>query len=753
MILVGKSIWWPTFVRKPALGVFVCASLAVPVPSSANKSDNIETIARKLVVMESEVVQLKQGIRQPTHPVSTKDQAKRRLIDAQVAFGVGNYDIAAVMLYDFIEKHPGQPDFDKALYYLAEALYQKRDYVAARTYFGKLVSDIGVASSFYQQSLERLLELSLKLRDADANKWLRALDNIPQSKLLPSVPYIRGKYAYFSQNYDTALQEFSRIGKDSKYYTQARYFVGASQVAKGNLKDAASTYRAITKTVAKNPKEKRVIELSYMALGRLHYERDEPSKAVDEYLRISRSSDLFDEALFEVAWVYVKNKQFDKSLRALELLALTDPNSSKLPQVRVLEGNLRIRKAQKLSRTSEGNSVEEYDKAIRVFEDARQTFRRPHDELERLLASKEDAGKFIAQITGRHSDAFAVEQQLPKVAAEWLRKQEEVAQVVQIETDLGAIQKEIAIANKTIARMEEILSTDAGVNAFPSLAEKRVLATELASRLVTLREDLTRHELALVIPHATSRERRQLASLARARLRHRQKLRGLPHGEAMEGRRIEQARKSYTELDQEANKVAVIVETTKATLVALQKYLQEKDPKVLDTNQGFVNEVTQLETELATLQKELTTLRQQATLARDATGTGDDVANRARSIRAQLQEVLEKEHRLARKIVKRMTGNKRSKAQQVVSLLQKADALGASISEVDQNISTIVEQELAEVRTAVQEEKARVAAYAREFHTYERESRTLGGQVLADNFEAIKEKILQHPRTRGHRHH
>ena len=90
----------------------------------------------------------------------------------------------------------------------------------------------------------------------------------------------------------------------------------------------------------------RIAELSHMALGRLYYERDQPSKSVDEYLRISRRSDLFDEALYEVTWVYVKNKEFDKALRALELLALADPTSQRMPDVRILEGNLRIRKAQ-----------------------------------------------------------------------------------------------------------------------------------------------------------------------------------------------------------------------------------------------------------------------------------------------------------------------------------------------------------------------------------------------------------------------
>ena len=75
-----------------------------------------------------------------------------------------------------------------------------------------------------------------------------------------------------------------------------------------------------------------------MAIGRLFYERDQPARAIDAYLNISRRSDLFSDALFEASWVYVKNKEFNKALRALELLALSDPNSYRLPEVRILEG-------------------------------------------------------------------------------------------------------------------------------------------------------------------------------------------------------------------------------------------------------------------------------------------------------------------------------------------------------------------------------------------------------------------------------
>ena len=69
----------------------------------------LEKIAKKLVTIEAEVSTMGQGLSRPDNigKVQTNDLVNRRLIDAKVNFGVGNYDDAAVMLYDFVEKQTG----------------------------------------------------------------------------------------------------------------------------------------------------------------------------------------------------------------------------------------------------------------------------------------------------------------------------------------------------------------------------------------------------------------------------------------------------------------------------------------------------------------------------------------------------------------------------------------------------------------------------------------------------------------------
>src|SRR5438309_1772038 len=92
------------------------------------------------------------------------DAAKRRLVDAQVLMALKNYDSAAIVLVDVIEKYPQAAAYPDAIWTLADALSHKRDYLSARHYLEKLV-EVGPQVKHYLQALERLVELSLYTGD------------------------------------------------------------------------------------------------------------------------------------------------------------------------------------------------------------------------------------------------------------------------------------------------------------------------------------------------------------------------------------------------------------------------------------------------------------------------------------------------------------------------------------------------------------------------------------------------------------
>lgn len=728
----------------------MAAALAVAALGPA-RADTEGALGKRLAELDEEATQLAQGIQRPDLSGRTSlDQASRRLIDAQVAFGTGNYDDAAVLLYEYVEKYPDSPSHDTALYYLAEALFQKRDHVASRTYFIRLVRDLGPSSKFYQQGLERLVELSLALRDqGGVDEWLSALDRVPPGQRRPSVPYVRGKYAYAAAQYDEALGHFASVPPGSAYHLQSRYFMGVCHVARGALDEAIAVYAALVAhkpgpgSAPRSDDDKRVIELAHMALGRLYYERDQPAEAIDQYLEIDRKSKLFDEALYEVAWVYVKNRQFDKALRALELLALSDTGSSKTPAVKILEGNLRIRKAQAITLTDQGNSAEEYAKAQDIFEWTHDSFQKPHDELARIVAEHADPQAFMAQITGRMSDAFEVHATLPEVAAGWIREEPEVERITGIEADLGAIAADIAEAKHTIERLDQALSSPSRVNIFPPLALKRTRATEIFEEVLAIRRALAGRERAVLRGHASNDETARLEALAARREGIARQLAALPGADVSHSKRVEQARQDYVALDQRAAEVATEIEATQATLVAIDKYVKDQaaDGAEMPNAASMYQAMNDLRAELEAMRAELEEVRRAALLARDEAGTGDPVTLRARALRAELRQVLDQEQALAARIIGRMRGNDRHTGARLATLVRTAGAITSKVGDIEGAIDEVVEFALADVRSALVEEKARLAAYERELFIYEHESRELGGTILATTLVKVKDKL------------
>ncbi len=713
-------------------------------------ADSLDDLSKELVKLDGESTNLASGVKRPDKQPKKADVMARRLLDAQVDFGTGNYEAAALALYDYVSQDKKGRDHDVALYYLAESLFQKGDKVAARTYFTTLVRDIGQKSKFYQQSLERLLELTLLLQDTeDVEDWLLALDQVPEDKRRPSVPYVRGKYAFSLENYTDAETFFRDVPADSEYGFQAQYYLGTTLTAKKDLGAATKVFNALIKRESRNEDEARVVELAQLALGRLYYERDQPTKAIDSYLLIDRKSDLFDEALYEVAWVYVKAKQFDKALRALELLALADPTSSKLPTVRILEGNLRIRKAQSLKADmvlgvdqGKGNPTEEYLKADHVFTTTKSTYKKPHDELAAIIASARDPREFMVQITGRVSKTFETGSTMPEIAAAWIRDEEDVQKVVTIESDLGDIQDNISEAERTIDRLEAALSTTNRVNIFPSLAEKRTRATEILETIFAIRQQLSSKELEIARKHASGSELTSLDSLHAARVKVEKQLAEMPDAEVSYSERVERARGEFDALDQQASEIQIIVDTTEATMIALQKYLNEMDPPpTADQKQKAEAELTELTTEIDTMRAELTDLRREATLGRDAAGTGDEVAVRARELREELRKAFDKEHAAVAKVMARETGSDKTTADKITKLTKMVGTIDGRLDTMNETIDEIVEAALVEVRATMDQEKAELASYRREFLLYEAESRELGGTVLGKAFRDVKEKF------------
>ncbi len=659
----------------------------------------------------------------------------RRLVDAEVAFSLGDYDNAALALFDLANR-PG-PEQETALFYLAESLFQKGDKGAARAYYAQVVQQKNTSGRYYEPSLLRQIEIAIAQNDpTDVDATLAALSTSSRAE----VPYVRGKWLFSQNKYDEALTAFAAVPRDSSHDFQSAYYTATTLVAKGDLAKATDVFTDLIARKPKSMNDRRVVELSQMALGRLYYERDQPAKAIDSYLLVDRKSDLFPDALYEVAWVYVKGKQYDKALRALELLHLSEPTSSKGATVRILEGNLRIRKAQKirldlitgsLDAAKEGDPQVEYDKARDVFGETHNLYMPSYLALSQMVDNTSDPGQYLAQVAGRSGHVFMAAAPLPEAAAEYLREEPEVQRIVSVERDLGEIQSNLETAEATVARLEGVLAANDRTAVYPALQARRSRIGEIQDDLIKMRVDIADQELKLVSEPGETAQRRSLVAAYTAS----------PSPEKAWANKVEEAHKQYDAVDDSAFEVSAALGSTQAMSVAIRKYVTDmavaNTPSPLagqanETLQGAAKEAAAIEQELAQIKRELQ-------LGRDLAGVGEESVIKARELRKQVKAAQDAEHRSLANAA--ASSRDRSKSQKLAALGDRATRLTDLLAQTEGQIDTLVGQGIDQAKQVIASERANIVQYKTELDTLEKEATSLGGTVLGASFKNVKARF------------
>ncbi len=688
---------------------------ALPVGLVGGSGTARADVDDQLTAFEAEARRLATDLPTLVRPASA---SPRRLVDAQVVFSLGDYDTSSLMLFE-LAKAPGA-DQETATFYLGESLFHKGDKGAARAYFVQVANN--AASKYYQRSLQRLVEIAIAQRDTtDVEKYLAALDRGSGGT------YTRGKWAYAQGKLDEALTYFRDVPKASEHELQAQYYVGTTLVAKRDIAGATELFTALVDRKPRSTGDRRVIELSYLALGRLHYERDQMGKSIDAYLRVDRHSDVFADALYEVAWVYVKGKQYDKALRALELLAQSDPGSNKTATLRILEGNLRVRKAQMIraaqvqgtfSVDSKEDPAIEYEKATRVFTETHDLYEPAYRALAQMLDTHANPEQYLAQIAGRSSGVFMISPPLPEAAVQYLRDEPEVQRAIAIENDLNEIDAHITDAEATIARLDAVIAAGDRMTVYPALAARRARIGAIQDELIKIRNDLADRAGDTGGPTAT---RRRLAEQYAA----------MPSPEQTFANGVTDARSQYDTIDQTTGEIVAAIDSAQAMAVALRKYALDAGregvaPLAPGVKSSIDTTLAAAAGEAIAIDRELKDIQRELTLGKDLAGVGDQNVARARESRRQL--------RAAQDAEQRAQGRASAQADRAMRLAEQLDQL-------ERQIDGIVDQGLAASKQTISDARRDAMAYRRELVEHQADSRAEGGAAVAASLKDVKAKL------------
>jgi tetratricopeptide (TPR) repeat protein len=678
------------------------------------RADRVQDAHRRLGDIEQRTHMLNSSFRENYAP--DPNIADRRVVEAEKLYVLKNYNAAATLCLDVIEKHPKSRTYDDALNLLAESLYKDGDLLSARRYFTEAVKK-NTGHRREQVALQRLIEISLRTGDyTDVDDHLARLSRIPAGQVEPSVPYVRGKYLFFRDRLDDALSVFQSIPPGHEYYLQSRYFVGTIQVRKGDYATAARSFDEVLKQPAKTDDHKEIHDLARLAIGRLLYERGQYDRAREWYSSVDRKSKHFSESMYELAWNSIKAKDYKSAYRSLDLMLLMDPESAQAPELRLLLGDLHLRLSNfYLASTQFTSSLDEYEPIYRE------------------LAVRADKAKsdpqYFSQLLAKGLDKFDIAAVVPKAAVRLVSKEPDVAKMLVVVEDLGALQKGIKESEDLLVRLERAVASGNRIGIYPDLASARGRSTELMNQSIEVRRTFQADARALAANYLSAEDRAQLNQIAGERGLLDQELKNLPLTQAAMSAKAQQVNNQFKGVDAQASEVNVLLQSLEAELTAIEQYFirsraeQKIRPEDLEQPMAIIRqEIASGRETLERLRNDIGDAGNDARMA-GASGAGE------RQVTARLGELLKREQDILSRARVGMRPDVGQQFEGYLSVLQRADALQSQLAEFDGRLDGIADRRLTTVREQITTEKENLQAAASKLGTVTSEGQTVGGSL------------------------
>ncbi|MEZ4296568.1 MAG: tetratricopeptide repeat protein [Polyangiaceae bacterium] len=611
--------------------IAVLATLSAAAPASALEPDEavsaaqqqIQTVNGGLATIQAAVQKAKQQER----------SAEQRIGDAVLAMGSKDYARAANLLNEVVEKYPNHPTaYPDALNMLGEVYFRSKQFLSARRVFKQIV-DRSSESRFtqYQASaLGRLVDIALRLKELnELDAIFASIARVPSGAASSALSYARGKGLFAKKDFAGAKAALAAVDAQSEYTHQARYIAALiamkeatppqKPLAEGEAPPPvpparyAATIDLFLKVTQLQPDtadHRRVIDMAWLAIGRLFYETDQYQQAVNSYNHIDRSSSEFGTMLYELAWVYVKLGDIDRAQRALEVLAIADPNSTNIADGSLLRGDLMLRGGQ-------------FESSLKVYESVRNRYDPMREKVEAFLSSTSDPAVYYDRLSQSELTALDSRGELPAVAVQWAREEEDGPLAFAVIDDVTECRDLIKRSNELIERLNAVLNAPNRVRAFPELKAGEEQALSLLNRV-----SMARLTIGQALDAANGDALSGEIGSWRAKRRSLEKRLGqLPVTDGDFQDRESQAMRQWNGVSQALQRLNLQIDTLQATINGLRRVLREgsqsgvvRDPASVAR---FEQELAQNEHDLALYRQQMEALRKMVAAGKLQVGFGD----------------------------------------------------------------------------------------------------------------------------------
>jgi tetratricopeptide (TPR) repeat protein len=723
-----------------ALGSAVLA-LAVVREARAGSDDAVHAAQGDLAYVGSNMAAIQAAVVQSK---AERQSAEQRLENGELLFRMKDYDRAAVILGEIIEEFPDTPSYPDALWLRGETYYASHDYLASRRDFRALIDRASEPrfQVYFGKALGRMVDVSLRLDEPPESlaPLMAKFNLVPPPQVDAGLLYAKGKALFRQAAWSEAGQAFAQVG--APYTHQARYFQGlvamkqartapaadaANKAAPAaNYKAAIEAFRAVTDLPPDTPDHRHVIDLAWMAIGRLFYEMEQYERASEAYAKVGRDSPEFDTTLFELAWVFVRLGDVQRAERALEVLMVSDPSSPYIGDGTLLRADLLLRAGA-------------FDRALQLYEGVRTQYDPMRARVDAFLDSTKDVSVYYDKLAQQQLDLLDQKDQLPSIAVRWAREAEDGPLAFAVIDDVNECKKLIRQSGLLIDKLTALTQASTRVRAFPELESGVRTALGILNRVSRARLALARaldDQESSSVSGDIEPVRAQRRALMAA-------IEGLPIDTEDFVRRDQQGQMQWNTLSQELTRRTMEVDSLQATINGLRRMLADgpqqgvaRDPS---STVRFQAELDANEHDMKRYRDGLSEVRRQIDMGRAEIGLGDARYQNDAIARDEFRDLLEREVQLA------SAGGAGDGAaglsRRIAPILGQAREYESRIVAALRDLEAQVAARIGDLQKRIDVERVNVAGYQQQLEALDNDARDVVGHVAQRNFELVRDKL------------
>lgn len=704
--------------------------VGVSTPAWSYEREVVRSFSRRLTNLQGAISRMSELYSAPL-TILAKHDTESRHIDAKVFFDLKHYENASVILMELVHtaSFKKSPDYYSAMLMLGRSLIEVGNRKGAVSYLNKVVAGPDLRLSDEASFL--LLKMSLDSPD-DRNVQEQVGNARPPRS--DQTRYVLGKALLRLGQYDKSLSVLSQVGSSGPFGARATYYRATVFVALKREGEALALFQSLAQLQETTPESIRVRDLARLALGRLTLETGDVVTAVTHYQRISRNSESYEVALYEMSWAYIEAEQYDKALNTIDSLLLTVKDPQLDVEAHTLRGRLNI-------------YLNDHDTAVETFEKIINRFAPIRNELDKFTRDPKNIQRYFQWLIERRGEGGDLSAPMTPRTSAWVESTGEMRRMVGIFEELGQQNRELLTTQDMAQMLETVVESRSRVELFPELKDGWAQALIVENKLLQLTSQVLEYQYQQTRDQLSGEERAKLDALRTWRRTMETRFRKLPMTFEQYQERKARVDEGFLDLQRDTFVVSQRLKELEREIVAVEQYVNEKqfgvggDRYSEDQEQEFRLLIADEKDRLMEIQDSLDDFREDLEVESRRVGAGGEDNDGDGHLKQSLVAAYKREGLIYDGVFEGAAGKDGKLGREITAMRSTVWDTVDKVAEVVGTIDGRVAAAAIKLRAKIRKEAIRLVKYGRELSSYEAEGREIGREIGEQLFEESRDSM------------